>query len=140
MAESIVFDTGVKTYDVNGNADISFNPTSGAFIEKMQNTASELNAIHETFVKGTETDGSNAYKLLRDADEQMRGVLDAAFGDGFCKAVCPKDKMYLLDIANGFPLWANLMLAILDKMDDSLASEKTVAQTRIRKYSAKYKK
>ena len=138
MAESIVFDTGVKTFVLNDTTEIRFNPTSVAFMEKIQNATNELNAIHERFAKEVENIG--AYKALKNADEEMRPVLDGLFGDDFCAKVFPPDEMYLLDIAGGFPVWANVVMAIVDKMDDSLKEEKTLIDKRIRKYSAKYKK
>lgn len=136
--DAIKFETGLKTFDVNGAVEITFNPTSAAFLCKLQSTAEELNAVHERFA--ADAKNGDALTLLEKADVEMRKILDGVLGDGFCAAAVPPDNALLLDIGGGFPIWANIILAILGKMDDSLAAEKGVAEKRIRKYSAKYKK
>lgn len=136
--DTIKFETGLKTFDVNGAVEITFNPTSAAFLRKLQSTAEELNAVHERFAAGAKN--SDALTLLEKADAEMRTIIDGVLGDGFCAAAVPPDDALLLDIGGGFPIWANIILAILEKMDDSLLKEKDAAEKRIRKYSAKYKK
>ena len=114
----ITFETGVKTWDVLGRAEIAFNPTSAAFLKRLQDTVESLDAAHETAAKA---DGSK-FDALMAADKQMRNILDSVFGDGFCAKVFPPDDMTLLDLAGGLPIWANFILAIMEQMDESLTA------------------
>lgn len=46
--------------------------------------------------------------------------------------------MYAL--AEGLPLWANLLFAIMDEMDETVMREKKAMNPRIAKYTKKYHK
>ena len=71
-------------------------------------------------------------------DAEMRNIIDGIFAVPVCAALFPKQTVYA--VGGGFPTWANLLYAIVDKMDEGAAGEKKMAQQRIRKYSEKYKK
>ena len=41
-------------------------------------------------------------------------------------------------LADGLPVWANLIMAIIDTFDDEFAQEKKKKNPRLAKYTAKY--
>ena len=43
-------------------------------------------------------------------------------------------------MADGFPIWANFMLAIIDQFEGEFAEQKKKTNPRIQKYTAKYNK
>ena len=112
MAE-IRFDTGLVSYDINGKATVCFNPTDSAFVEKLFRTFDTLDQKQE------------AYKA------EINGLADqrAIFGG-----------MNVYAIADGLPVWCNLMLAIIDEIDTSFAREQKKTNPRLAKYAAKYQK
>ena len=48
--------------------------------------------------------------------------------------------MSIYAIADGLPIWANLMLAIIDEFDASFVAEKKKTNPRIQKYTKKYQR
>lgn len=48
--------------------------------------------------------------------------------------------MNVYALADGLPVWMNLMLAVLDVVDAKLAQENERANPRLEKYLAKYRK
>ena len=72
------------------------------------------------------------------AVEEMQKVLDGLFDAPVCAAVF--GDMSLCAFANGFPVWLNLMLAILDEIEANIGDIQKQADPRIAKYKAKYQK
>ena len=49
-------------------------------------------------------------------------------------------ELNLYALANGFPIWANLLFALVDEMDTAYAREQKLTNPRISKYTKKYHK
>ncbi len=81
----------------------------------------------------TTADIFTAYHTM---EEEMRGMIDGVFGAEVCSAVF--GVMSVFALSDGLPLWANLMLALIDEMDVAFAREKKAVSPRIKKYTAKY--
>ena len=84
------------------------------------------------------TDPAEAFSLARRRDEEMQKVLDGLFNAPVCEAVF--GTMSLCAFANGFPVWLNLMLSILEEMEANAGDIEKQADPRIAKYKAKYAK
>lgn len=159
------FDTGLITYKVNGGAEISFNPTDTEFSKKILGIFRDLTDKQEQYRKllraDTETpdvstalDDPEAAKKLSDQadsilnaikkmDQDMREAIDNAFGEaGTADAVFGSASLYAY--ANGLPLWANFLLAVIDEMPASTEKQASLTDPRLRaqvgKYSGKYNK
>lgn len=134
------FDTGVVTYRLNGTCDVSFNPTDSAFIERLFNAFDTLDKKQEAYKaeaernKGTREIFATARKL----DAEMREIINETFEQDVCSALFGGMNIYAL--ADGLPVWANLMLAVMDETDSTFAREQKAQSPRIRKYSEKYHK
>ena len=68
----------------------------------------------------------------------MGKVLDGLFNAPVCETVF--GSMSLCAFANGFPVWLNLMLSILDEIEANIGDIQKQADPRIAKYKAKYQK
>lgn len=136
--EKIQFASGVKEYTINDKCTIAFNPTDSNFLERLYNTFEDLDKKQEEYRNEAISDGREAFKKNRERDEEMRNAIDGILGDGVCAALFGSMNVYAL--ADGLPVWANLMLAIIDEMDDSIKAEQKKTSPRVAKYTARYKK
>ena len=65
-------------------------------------------------------------------------MIDEALGQPVCGALFGGMNVYAM--ADGLPVWCNLMLALMDEVDTSFAREQKATNPRIRKYTAKYQR
>lgn len=135
------FSTGLKTYTVNDCCEIQFNPGDSFFVERLFSTMEKLSKRQED---GEQENAVNAdhpekvFELARIRDREMRAEIDGLFGKPVCAALFPGMDVYAL--ADGLPLWANFLMAIVDEIDASLAAQNKMADSRVAKYMAKYGK
>ena len=137
--KALQFDTGVVSYDLNGVIKIQFNPTDTVFIERLFNTFDALDkkqVAYEDEIKRT-ADKREIFKIARQRDAEMRQMVDEALGAPVCDALFGGLNVYAL--AGGLPVWANLLLAVMDEIDTAFAREQKLTDGRIRKYSEKYR-
>lgn len=134
------FDNGLVSYSINGKCEVSFNPTDRIFTERFYNTFDELNRIYDSYAQKGEglTKPAEAFELARQRDEEMSNVLDGLFGVPFCAAAF--SDMSLCSFADGFPVWINLMLSVMDEILANMDNIQKQADPRIAKYKAKYQK
>ncbi len=78
------------------------------------------------------------FETARRMDEEMRDSIAEVFGFDICSALFGGMNVYAL--ADGLPVWANLMLAIMDEVDTTFAREQKATNPRIGKYTKKYHK
>ena len=138
--KALQFDTGVVSYDLNGAVKIQFNPTDTVFIERLFNTFDALDkkqVAYEDEIKRI-ADKREIFRLARERDAEMRQMVDEALGAPVCDALFGGMNVYAL--AGGLPVWANLLLAVMDEIDTAFAREQKLTDGRIRKYSEKYRK
>lgn len=137
MAE-IKFDTGLVEYDINGKCKVYFNPTDGTFVERLFNCFSDLDKKHEAYVAEIERCGDKAkiFDIARERDKEMRDTINGILGTDVCDPLFGNMNLYAL--ADGLPVWCNLMLAIMDECDSAFSREQMRTNPRIKKYTAKY--
>lgn len=133
------FDTGVVKHSINGKYELEFNPTDIAFAERLGKAFDELEKKQEGKRKALESaETSQIFDLSRAWDAEMREIIDGVFGGPLCASVFGDTSVFAL--ANGLPLWTNLLLAIMDEMDAAIIREKRATDPRIQKYTKKYHK
>lgn len=134
------FDTGLVTYSLNGKAEVSFNPTDSAFVEKLFSAFDALDKRQDAYKAEVEKIGDKReiFDVARKRDAEMREVIDGVFGAPVCEALFGGMNVYAM--ADGLPAWANLMLAVMDEIDTSFARQKKLTDPRISKYLARYHK
>ena len=136
----ITFSTGLVSYSLNGKCEVSFNPTDSAFVERLFETFNTLDKKQEAYRAEIEktSDRLEIFRIARARDAEMRKMIDGAFGAPVCEALFGSMNVYAL--ADGLPVWCNLMLAVMDEIDTGFAREQKLTNPRIAKYTAKYKK
>lgn len=134
------FDTGVVTYNLNGKHELSFNPTDSTFVEKLFTAFDTLDSKQEAYkAEAEKAQGKReVFETARRMDEEMRDIIDEALGAGTCAALFGDMNVYAL--ADGLPVWANLMLAVMDEVDTTFARERKAQSPRLAKYTKKYHK
>ena len=136
----IRFDTGLVTYELNGVCQVTFNPTDSGFVEKLLNTMDTLDIIQDEHAAQAQDEGSSGelFRKAREHDQVMRDNLDKLFGVPVCEKLFGEMNLYAM--ADGLPVWCNLVLAVMDEV--SAASQREMKRTdpRIARYTAKYKR
>lgn len=136
----IRFDTGLVTYDLNGACQVTFNPTDSSFVEKLLSTMDTLDVLQDEHSAQAqqENDSAELFRKAREHDHVMRDNLDQLFGVPVCEKLFGGMNLYAM--ADGLPVWCNLVLAVMDEI--SAASQREMKRTdpRLAKYTAKYKR
>lgn len=134
------FSTGQVTYSLNGKVDVTFNPSDPYFVERLYNTFSQIDKRQGDVnaQMNADADSARVFELSRALDGEIRRYLDGLFGVSICEPLF--GDMQVTSIADGLPVWANLLLSIMDTIDDTMAVEQKKTNPRIAKYTAKYSK
>lgn len=134
------FSTGLVTFNINGVVELSFNPTDAAFVERIYNTFDALDKKQDEYKVEAEkaTGKKEIFDVARKWDAEMRSMIDETLGTPVCDAVFGAMNVYAM--SDGLPVWANLMLTILDQVDISFAKEQAKTSDRIKKYTSKYRR
>lgn len=136
--KELQFETGLVAYNLNGVAAVTFNPTDSAFVERLFNTFDALDKKQDAYKAEAERAAGKReiFDVARKWDAEMRSMIDEALGTPVCDALFGAMNVYAM--ADGLPVWANLMLALMDEADTSFAREQKATNPRISKYTAKY--
>ena len=136
---SLSFDLGINEYNLSDKVTVRFNPTDVSFLEKLSDSFAYLDLIQEEVRQSKEevTDEKNVYNLAKNLDKKMRDIINALFGQDVCTPLF--GEMNLFASAGGLPVWANLMLAIAEEVQNCMQGELEQREARIRKYTEKYK-
>ena len=133
------FETGLVTYSLNGGkCQLSFNPTDSNFVEKLFNAFDTLDKKQEAYKAEAEKNANKReiVETARKMGEEMRDIIQEVFGFDVCGAVFGDMNVYAL--ADGLPVWCNLMLSVMDEIDTTFAREQKAQNPRISKYTKKY--
>ena len=135
----IRFDTGVKEFNINGAVTVRFSPTDFTFIEKVYSAMESLDKRQDAYRAEVEKITDEAvFDLARRVDAEAREEINAIFNSDICTPVFGDLSLYA--VADGLPVWANFILAIIDQFEGAFAEEKKKTNPRIAKYTAKYSK
>lgn len=136
----IKFATGVKEYRINDAVTVYFNPTDVEFARKIYAAFDELDKQQERYraeikrIEGT----PKIFEYARERDTDMRRIIDDLFGREVCNELFGGVNVYAM--ADGLPIWCNLMLAVIDELDAGLNREQRATSARVQKYTSKYHK
>ena len=131
--------TGVVEYNLNGKVKVHFNPSDSEFAEKMYNVFVELDKKQEEYKAEVQSAAKEKiFDIARARDAEMREMLDSIFDVPVCDALFGSMNVYAL--ADGLPVWCNLLLAIMDIVDENMTEQEKKTNPRVQKYMAKYKK
>lgn len=133
------FDLGVEEYQI-GDATVKFNPTDVYFVERISNVFERMDGLQVKYKGQLETvkDGTAAFNICRTIDRDMRKIIDDLFGE---KEISSKifGTISLFSIAkNGLPVWANLLLTLMDEVDDAVVTAQAESNPKLEEYLKKY--
>lgn len=134
------FDTGLVSYSINGAVDVAFNPTDLAFIQRIFRTFDLLEEKQHEYdrARADASDNKSFFELSRRMDNEMREVIDDAFGKAVCADVFGSMNVYA--VAGGLPVWCNLIFSVIDLFDASVTAETAKTNPRLEQYLKKYRK
>ena len=82
--EKISFDSGVKSYKINGAGVLRFNPGDPNVYARFLEAADKLQEVENALVAEAKTlpeaDGTAVVQLLNRADKEIKGILSWVFG------------------------------------------------------------
>ena len=136
--KNLIVDTGLVEYCLNNKVSVSFNPTDVVFLERLTQTLEKLDALQEELNEArTALTEADVFPFAKAQDKKMRAVLDALFAVPVCEALFASMNLYAS--AGGFPVWANLVLAVYEEVESAMQGELTAREQRIAKYVDKYR-
>lgn len=128
---------GEKEYRLNDKCTVHFNPSDPAFANRLYTALDELQKKQEARNNDVEKmSARETFDWFNQMDKEMRETIDGVFEQPICKELFGSVSVYA--IADGVPLWMNLMLAIMDELDESIKREKVFHNERLAKYTKKY--
>ena len=84
--EKISFDSGIKSYKINGAGVLRFNPGDPNVYARFLEAADKLQTVEAALAEEakqlSQADGAAVVQLLNRADREMKGILAWVFGDG----------------------------------------------------------
>lgn len=129
--------TGAQEYRLNDKCTVCFNPSDPAFADKLYTAFDALKKKQEVRDNNVEKmSAREMFDWLKELDAEMRETIDGVFGKPVCEPLFGNISMYA--IADGAPLWMNLMVTIMDEMDESIKREKAFHSEKLAKYTKKY--
>lgn len=122
--EKIVFDSGIKEYEINNNGVLRFNPSDPNVYARFFDAAEQIQQIEKDLTEkgkataNDEENGEAAIRLMQEADKKVKELLGQVFGAGndFDKLL---GGVNLLAVAvNGERVVTNLMQALMPIIED----------------------
>ena len=143
--KDIVLDLGLEEYqlsDKNGKvrAVVEFNPTDMYFVERLSNVFERMEGLQDKYKGQIEAakDGVSAFNVARKIDADMHKIVDDLFGEkGITEKIYGKMSLYALG-ANQIPVWANLLLPIMDEVDGAVKAAQKESSPKLQEYLNKY--
>ncbi len=136
--KSLNFSDGLEEYRLNDRVTVRFNPTDMNFLEKLSAAFGKLDALQEEVRDSRDsiTDDREVFPVARELDAKMRAILNELFDADICTPLF--GGLNLFASSGGLPVWANLMLAVSEEVQNSMSAELAAREKRIAKYVAKY--
>ena len=130
--------TGVQDFNLADRVTVRFNPTDMVFIDRLKTAMDNCVAREEALqdeLKGND-DVMVMLKASSAADADLAQYINELFGLDVVTPLC--EGVSVRAWADGMPIWANILMAILEVVDASQADQLKASQKRIEKYTKKY--
>lgn len=81
--EKIQFDSGVRSYRINGGQVLRFNPGDPNLYARFLEAVEKLQTLEQELTEmARQAENQELVKLLKQTDEKMKAVLNWVFGEG----------------------------------------------------------
>ena len=127
------FQTSRKTYTVNGNCEISFDPADINFVNRFMGLMERMEKQQSEPAKEVD----DVFAEFARRDKEMRAEIDEVFGEPVCDKVFGRTNVF--SPAGGLPLCVNFLLAIVDEID-AVSEQETKPSEKLTAYIQKYEK
>lgn len=137
--KELIIGSGKREYNLGGKVTVEFSPTDMDFVERamgVMRTAEENQKAISEELKNADAD--QVFAIARRRDGEMRDLVNGLFGVDVCTPLF--GTMNSFAISDGLPLWANVVMAVLDECYDNVPEEEKAVRYRIDKYTKKYQK
>lgn len=136
---NLQINTGYVTYTLNDAIEIRINPTDAGFVKKIFKVFETLDIKQDEYKAAlSKAKPAEIFDICDRLDTEMREIIDELFGVPVCAALFGDMNVYAM--ADGLPVWCNLLLAIIDETEVGFAKEEKRMNGRVAKYTAKYHK
>ena len=82
--EKLIFDYGIREFEINGNGILRFNPSDPNVYARLLDSMDEIKAVEDDLVeqaKGIQQDdGAAVLRLMAQADKRIKEILTEIFG------------------------------------------------------------
>lgn len=83
--EKLVFDNGLKEYDVNGTGILRFNPSDPNVYGRFLDAVDEIKKVEQELITNAKTlsgnDGEGVVRLMVESDRKVKSILKNVFGN-----------------------------------------------------------
>ena len=84
--EKLVFDSGVRKFQVNGDGVLQFNPSDMNVYTRFLDAAEKIQKVEADLVEkakgfGEDATGEDVLRLMSDADREVKKILQHVFGE-----------------------------------------------------------
>lgn len=136
----ISVNTGIKEFNLAGKVSVFFNPSDVTFAKKIYDVFMALEDKQREYIDRLKEVGEEPeiFAIGHEMDAEMRELINGIFGIDVITPLIGDCNVYAL--ADGLPIWANLLTAILDVMDETVKEETQKSKQRVEKYTSKYHK
>lgn len=137
--KTLNIESGKQQYDLAGKVTVEFCPTDMNFVEKVFSAFQKAEAAQKDVdgeLKAADTE--KVFEIARRRDAEMREIVNEVFGVDVCTPLF--ETMNVFAHSGGFPLWSNVLMAVMDECHDNLPEEEKATRARMEKYTKKYKK
>lgn len=131
--------TGIQEYNLGGKVVVKFNPTDMEFGSRLNAAMTACVEREERLQKEIEgEDVIRMFELSAAASDDIAKIIDGVFGVPVVEPLC--EGVSVRAWADGMPIWANIIMAVLDVMDASQDEAIKASKKRVEKYTKKYGK
>lgn len=134
--EKITFDSGVKSYRINGGALLKFNPADPNLYARFLEAVDKIKELENQM---EQTDGQKALEAMCQADKQMKSLLGWVFGSGNDFDALLGGVNLLAVATNGERVITNLLQALLPVITDGarlcagMQAQQTAEKAKVRR-------
>ena len=88
--EKLIFDSGIREFQINNNGVLRFNPADPNVYARLVDSSEKLNAVEERLLakakelipdSADETNGAVVLQLMSEADKEVKDILVYIFGE-----------------------------------------------------------
>lgn len=142
MSDIVKLDNGYLEVGFEGTErTVKFNPSDSYFLRSLYAMLAKVQSIidEKQLLIKAEQDFVKQFDIISERDKEMRGVVDALFGDGFCLDLFGHVDLTAIN-GKGLMLIEDFAFSIVDRMDETVRDAVAKRDANIARYTNKYTK